>query len=101
MFVGAIYKQPSLLVEYASQIRSKYDFTDEVTRFFYDNAVSIYQNRSQSFNSSIITTYMTEDQERYQSYINYGGWSTVSKWMELALVENVKSYAEVLKNILY
>lgn len=44
---------------------------------------------------------MTEDQERYQSYINYGGWSTVSKWMELALVENVKSYAEVLKNILY
>lgn len=68
-----------------------------MTRFFYDNAVSIYQNRSQSFNSSTITTYMTEDQERYQSYINYGGWSTVSKWMELALVENVKSYAEVLK----
>lgn len=34
LFVGCIYKQPDLLVNYGQYIRSKYDFSDEVTRFF-------------------------------------------------------------------
>ena len=59
LFVGAIYKQPSLLVEYEPQIRSKYDFVDEVTRFLYDNAIVIYKCRTTTFNSATITTYMT------------------------------------------
>ena len=86
-----------MLVEYSTQIRSKYDFSDEVTRFFYDNAEVVYKNRSQMFDNAIITTYMTEDNERYKKYINYGGWATIQKWIDLALPENAKSYAEIIK----
>ena len=49
LFVGCIYKQPDLLVNYGQYIRSKYDFSDEVTRFFYDSAEIIYKTRTQTF----------------------------------------------------
>ena len=49
------------------------------------------------FDNAIVTTYMTEDNERYKKYINYGGWATIQKWIDLALPENAKSYAEVIK----
>ena len=97
LFVGAIYKQPSLLVEYEPQIRSKYDFVDEVTRFLYDNAIVIYKCRTTTFNSATITTYMTEDTDRYSTFKKYGGYDTIHKWQELAIVNDIKTYAEVLK----
>lgn len=97
MFIGAIYKQPSLIVEYESQIRSKYDFADEVTRFFYDNAIVIYSTRTETFNRTTISTFMTEDNERYELYKKYGGYNTIEQWAGLAITKDIKSYAEVLK----
>ena len=38
LFVGSIFKKPDLFIEYGHNIRSKYDFYDEATKFFYDNA---------------------------------------------------------------
>lgn len=56
LFVGSIYKQPDLLIEYGQFVRSKYDFYDEVTRFFFDNAEIIYKTRTQTFNKTTIST---------------------------------------------
>lgn len=40
---------------------------------------------------------MAEDQNRLLLYKKYGGWKTLEKWMELAIVDNFQGYFEVLK----
>ena len=97
MFVGAIYKKPDLFVEYGHNIRSKYDFIDEGTKFFYDLAEVIYKTRSQEFNRSVVTTFVSEDTERMSLYKKYGGWNTLESWIKLAEIKNFKNYFEVLK----
>ena len=97
LVVGSVYKSPDLFIENGHNIRSKYDFHDESTKFFYDNAEIIYQTRSQKFNRSIISTYMAEDEERLSLYKKYGGWKLIESWMSLAVPENFAGYYEVLK----
>ena len=97
LFVGSIYKQPDLLIEYGQFVRSKYDFYDEVTRFFFDNAEIIYKTRTQTFNKTTISTYFAEDTEKLSQYKKYGGWKTLESWMKLAIQDDIKNYQEVLK----
>ena len=97
MLVGSIFKKPDLFIEHGHNVRSKYDFHDEATKFFYDNAEILYQTRTQVFNRSVISTYMAEDQERLSLYKKYGGWKTLEDWMNLAVVDNFQGYFEVLK----
>ena len=58
LLVGSIFKNPDLFIEHGHNIRSKYDFYDEATKFFYDNAEIMYQTRTQIFNRSVISTFM-------------------------------------------
>lgn len=37
LFVGSIAKNLDLIVNYSTFMRSKYDFSDPATKFFYDN----------------------------------------------------------------
>lgn len=97
LFVGAVYKNPELLVDYIQLVKSKYDFYDEATRFFYDNAEIIYQTRSQEFKNTTITTYMSEDKERLALFKKYGGNKTLEEWKKLAQLENQKNYYDILK----
>ena len=97
LLVGCIYKKPELFIEHGQHIKSKYDFSDEATRFFYDVAEIMYRKRTQIFNKSIISTFMTEDSDRLASYKKYGGWKTIDSWMNLAVTENFENYFEVLK----
>ena len=97
LVVGAIYKKPELLVEYSYYIKSKYDMADEVCRFLYDNAEIIFQTRTQSFNQNIINLYMTEDDERFDLYKKYGGWSTIEDWMGFADSLDFKNYFDIMK----
>jgi replicative DNA helicase len=86
-----------LFIEHGQYVKSKYDFYDEATRFFYDVAEVMYQKRTQIFNKSTIITFMTEDTDRLSLYKKYGGYKTVESWMELGIVENFKNCFEVLK----
>lgn len=97
LFVGAVYKNPELLVDYIQLVKSKYDFYDEATRFFYDSAEIIYQTRSQEFKNTTITTYMSEDKERLALFKKYGGNKTIEEWKKLAQLENQKNYYDILK----
>ena len=85
------------MIDYGYNIRSRYDFYDEATKFFYDNAEILYQTRSQEFNRSIVGSYMAEDNERLSSYKKYGGWKTIENWMNLAVTDNIQGYFDVLK----
>lgn len=97
MLTGCIYKKPDIFVEYGQHIKSKYDFADDVTKFFYDNAEIIYQKRTQTFNQNAINAYMTEDKERLAIYKKYGGWKTLQSWIDLAVVDDFKNYFDILK----
>lgn len=97
LYVGCIYKQPDLLVNYGQYIRSKYDFADEATRFFYDSAETIYQTRTQTFNKTTISTYFSEDPERLSQFKKYGGWKTLESWMNLALTDDISRYQDIIK----
>ena len=68
LFVGAIYKHPDYLVEYGHYVKSKYDFADEATKFFYDAALIIYETRTQEFNKTSVLTFMAEDESRLSQY---------------------------------
>lgn len=97
LFVGSIYKQPDLLIEYSSYIRSQYDFSDEATQFFYDCAEIMYLNHTQTFNQTTISTFFASDTERLNRYKKYGGYKTIQKWIGLAVVEDIEKTFEVLK----
>ena len=97
LFVGSIYKQPELLVEYGNYIRSKYDFVDEATRFFYDNAEILYKNHTQTFNKSTVLTYFASDTTKLNQFKKYGGYKTLSEWVKLAVVDDMPKTYEVLK----
>ena len=97
MLVGAIYQNPDLIVEYSQYIKSKYDFYDDGTRFFYDQAVILYQTRTQTFNKTSVLTYMAEDPSRLHTYKELKGWNTIEGYMKLASADDAKGYFEVLK----
>ena len=97
MFVGALFKKPDLYVEYERFIKSKYYFTDPVCKFFYEEGFSIYKNRTQIFNEAAIQLYMNEDKDRYSTYKNYGGFKVIETWMDLAQLEDVQNYFDVLQ----
>lgn len=97
MIVGSFYKNPDIFIEYGQYIKSKYDFLDEATKFFYDNAEIIFQKRTQNFNQNTINAYMTENKDRLAQYKKYGGWKTLESWIALAVIEDFKNYFDVLK----
>jgi replicative DNA helicase len=97
MIVGCFFKDPNLYVEYNKFIKSKYDFSDEACKFFYENGEIIFKKRTQTFNQNTVNIFMTEDEERLTKYKKYGGWKIIEHWMSLALLDDFKSYFEVLK----
>lgn len=96
-FVGGIYLNPEFLVDYGYYIRSKYDFADEATRFFFDMAMIMYQTRTQSFTKTNVIPFMSEDNDRLIAFKKYGGWKTLENWMKLASINDFKSYFDTLK----
>ena len=46
LLVGAFYKNPSEYINYGQYIKSKYDFSDEATRFFYNIFEQICQTEN-------------------------------------------------------
>ena len=97
LFVGSIYKKPDLLIEYGAYVRSEYDFSDETAQFFYDNAVIMYYNHTQTFNKTTLSTFFAENTERLNQFKKYGGLKLLKQWMDLAVVEDFEKTFEVLK----
>ena len=86
-----------MLIEISQYTKSKYDFSDEATRFFYDLAEILYHKRTQTFNKTTVSTFVAEDNERLSLYKKYGGWTTIENWMKLAIVDDFKNYFQLLK----
>ena len=97
LFVGALYKSPDLYISYGIYIRSKYDFSDEATRFFYDCFENMYLNFSQTVDENKVNIFMSQDDTRLRQYRHYGGYKLLKKWMSLASIRDIKSYFDTVK----
>ncbi len=97
LFVGSMYAKPDLFVEYGLYIRSQYDFSDEATRFFYDNLEIIYKTRSEAPTRSTIIAYYSEDNERLSKFTRYGGMKLIENWINLSQPEDIQHTYDILK----
>ena len=95
--VGAFYKNPELYISYGSSIKSKYDFSGEVSKFLYDCFELIYQTISQKINETKVNSFMIMDDKRLQLYKKYGGYKTIDDWMNLSDPEDFDNYFGILK----
>lgn len=96
-FVGAVIKQPDLIVNYSNFMRSKYDFSDPVTKFFYDSFETYYLTFSQTVDETKMNVFMSQNDERLKLYKQYKGWKTIQRYMSLADENDVKNYFDTVK----
>lgn len=96
LFIGAVYKNPDLLVEYEPNIRSKYDFSDEGSRFLYESAKTMYK-RGLSFNLTNIQAFFNETSEKRLAFNKSGGWNALNHIKEVADENSVKAYFNTIK----
>ena len=97
MLVGSLYKNPDLYVSYGNFMRSQYDFSDPVTKFFYDSFSIMYTTFSQTIDETKLNIFMSQDDDRLRTYKKYKGWKTISQWMNLADIEDFKNYYHIVK----
>lgn len=98
LVVGSFYKQPDLSVTHSSFIRAKYDFSDEATRFFYEAFELMYKTFSQTIEEGKVNAFMSENDDRFTHYREYGGFKTIKNWISLAGEEvDFNNYFETLK----
>ncbi|MGG0308260.1 hypothetical protein ABEY43_07400 [Priestia megaterium] len=97
LFVGSLYKNPILFVDYAELVKSKYDFYEDDIRFLYDCFDLYYKTYSQEITETKVTIFMSQDKERNEQYRKLGGWKLIEKQMELADPNDIHNYFEIIK----
>ena len=101
IFLGALCLEPRLISKYEDFIFPKYDFTSNVTAFFFICLVQLGKRTDWIINQSTINSYMADNLDRAKLYQRYGGY----KWLEYVMrmakdanaVENIEDYFEMLK----
>ena len=97
LFVGSFYKEPDLYLTYGGTTKSKYDFYDNATRFFYDFFEEYYLTFSQDVSENKLNNFATQNTERLKSYRMYGGWKTIKSMMELSDPRDFKNVYNTVK----
>lgn len=97
LFVGCLYKQPDMYLKYGEYVRSKYDFSDDITRFFYECFEIMYKTFTQTVNETKLSTFMTQDVDRFRKYNKAGGFFTIKQWQDIADVSDIDNYFSIVK----
>ena len=97
LFCGCMYKEPDLYLSYGESTKSKYDFSDPATRFFYDLFEDYYLTFSKEISQSKVNNFATQNTERLKSYKSYGGWKAIKDMMDLADPNDFKNVFNTVK----
>jgi len=97
LLVGCFYKNPDLYVSWGQYIRSKYDFDDEATKFYYDCFELMYKTFAQTIDENKVNTFMSQDKDRLKTYKLFGSFKIISQWISLADIEDFKNYFNIVK----
>lgn len=96
-FVGALFKNPDLYINYGNSMRSKYDFSDEAVKFFYDSFEEYYLTFSQTVDEIKMNVFMSQNEERLRMYKKYKGWNTIKRFMQYADETDCQNYFDIVK----
>lgn len=96
-FVGSLLSNLDYYVTYGNFMRSKYDFSDPVTKFFYDSLEIYYLTFSQTIDETKLNNFMSQNPERFQEYKKYKGWNTAKTFMRLADPSDIENYFNLVK----
>lgn len=96
LFIGSLFLDSDLFLEYEKVIVSKYYFTDEVCMNFYE-WLSVLFNKNQKFTEKNLIVHLSQKEEDLNLYKSYGGWKTIESFMELADTSEFKSYFQVIQ----
>jgi len=97
LFCGCMYKDPDLYLSYGESTKSKYDFSGESTRFFYDLFEECYLTFSQDMSQNKVNNFATQNSERLKLYKSYGGWKTIQHMMDIADPSDFKNVFNTVK----
>ena len=97
LLIGCFYKNPDLYVSWGQYIRSKYDFDDEATKFYYDCFELMYKTFAQTIDENKVNTFMSQDKDRLKMYKKYGSFKIITQWMSLADIDDFKNYFNIVK----
>lgn len=78
-------------------MRSKYDFYDPVTKFFYDSLEDYYLTFSQTLDETKFNVFMSQNEERLIQYRKFKGWKTLATYMENADENDIQNYFNIVK----
>lgn len=95
-FIGSLFLNNDLFLEYEKVIEPKYYFSDEVCRNYYDWLSVLYSN-NQKFNEKNFSIYVNQSEERISFYRKMEGWKTISSFMELSEPSEFKSYFQTMQ----
>ena len=96
-FVGALLSNTDLYINYGNFMRSKYDFSDPVVRFLYDNLETYYLTFSQTIDETKMNVFMSQNDERLKTYKQYKGYKTIEQYIRFADVNDVDNYFTTVK----
>ena len=97
LFCGSLYKKPDLYLTYGESTRSKYDFSDEGTRFFYDMFEDYFLTFSQDINENKVNNFATQNSERFKQYREYGGWKAIKNMIDISDPDDIKNVYNTVK----
>lgn len=97
LFVGSFYKKPDLYLTYGTTTKSKYDLSDNGTRFFYDLFENYYLTFSQDISENKVNNFATQNMERLKEYRKYGGWKTIKEMMNMSDPDDFKNIYNTVK----
>ena len=95
-FIGSLFLNNDLFLEYERIIVSKYYFTDDICRTLYDWITVLYANE-QKFNEKNIVIYANQSEDRLSFYKKMGGWKTIEDFMAISDESELKSYFQIIQ----
>lgn len=97
LFIGSLYKNPILFVDYAELVKSKYDFYFPENQFLYNCFDIYYRTFSQEISETKVIMFMSQDEERNKTFKSNGGWKTIQKYIDLADPTDIKNHLDKIK----
>lgn len=101
-FIGSLYKDPDLYINFGKSIKSHYDFADQSCKWLYDKFELFYlqfcDKRTKSeINENPFNVFMSQNQDDLKAYKEIGGWKTIEKLKGITETENIDGYYDILK----
>lgn len=95
-FIGSLFLDNDLFLEYDKVIVPGYYFTDELCLSLYEWLSVLFVNE-QKFTEKNLVVYVTQDSNKLEKYKSFGGWKTIEGFMEISDVSEFRSYFQTIQ----